>query len=330
MAPPQPLVSTPPISGAIDGMSSARNPASYNPAAPLVPPALPPQTPPQPLPPVINPLTGAQPLPQPPAFVAPATPSSTPPQGAADAGKPKPPDKKKLASTQNSMLVSEIRDGLVIMRDGSLRAVVMCQSINFDLMSPQEREGVELSYQGFLNSLYFPVQIFIRSQRVNLKTYMDKLQQIHNSQENILLGLLMEDYIAYVQYLVESANIMDKQFYVVIPYYPPLMSTSGLAINIRKLTTIVKPAKKTVVINETDFNKYKSELTQQVQVVLGGLQQIGIQSVPLNTQELIELYYNVYNPQTAGSEHLTNVADLETPVVSKGQGQAPTVLTGGA
>ena len=169
---------------------------------------------------------------------------------------------KKGVTTQNSLLISEIRDGMVIMRDGSLRAVVMCQSINFDLMSPAEREAVEYAYQGFLNSLYFSVQIFIRSQRVNLDGYLEKLQQIHANQDNILLGLLMEDYIAYMRYLIDVANIMDKQFYVVVPYYPPLTSHQGLATGARKLSTLLKPHQnETIIINEVDFNKYKSELT---------------------------------------------------------------------
>jgi type IV secretory pathway VirB4 component len=236
----------------------------------------------------------------------------------------KPPKKsKEAASTQNTLLISEIRDGMVIMRDGSLRAVVMCQSINFDLMSPAEREAVEYAYQGFLNSLYFPVQVYIRSKRVNLDTYIEKLEKLHTSQDNILLGLLMEDYIAYIKYLVEAANIMDKQFYVVIPYYPSLLSQGGISTNVHKITTLVKPTQNTVVINEGDFNKYKAELTEQVLVVINGLQQMGVQAVPLNTQELIELYYNVYNPQTAANEHLTDINELEEPIVQKGQGEPP-------
>src|ERR1700740_1509909 len=97
-------------------------------------------------------------------------------------------------STQNALQISEIRDGIVIMNDGSFRAVIMCKSINFDLMSPQEREAVEFSYQGFLNSLYFPIQIFIRSQKVDLRPYLERMDKIRVGQDNMLLGLLMEDY----------------------------------------------------------------------------------------------------------------------------------------
>lgn len=238
-------------------------------------------------------------------------------------------DKKRAETTQNALLISEVRDGLVIMRDGSLRAVVMCQSINFDLMSPEEREAIEFSYQGFINSLFFDIQIFIRSQRVDLNNYIDQLQDIHANQENVLLSLLMEDYITYVRYLVEAANVMDKQFYVVIPYDPPVIGKGQGVGGVKRLFSLLKPGTPTTItINETEFNKNKEELTQRVQTVLGGLNQLGVQAVPLNTQELIELYYSAYNPQTAARQRLSNFEDLETPMITKGQGDAPKVMLG--
>lgn len=287
----------------------------------------------------VAPLDGIQPAPpagpalvQPPAAPNPAPP--VPPVSPQLTAKPSQPvhskkqAKKQALSTQDAIQISEIRDGLVIMRDGSMRAVVMCQSINFDLMSPQERSAVEYSYQGFLNSLGFTIQIFIRSQRVDLNNYIDKLKQIHSNQENILLGLLMEDYIAYVRYLIEAANVMDKQFYVIVPYYPPLISQEGIQSGVRKFSMLFKNKTGPITINEADYTRYKSELTQRVQTILSGMSQMGVQAVPLNTQELIELYYSAYNPQTASRERLTNMEDLETPVVTKGTGQASQVLHG--
>lgn len=276
----------------------------------------------------------------------PQQPQSGAPQGAPGAvpktnptGKPLAPPPKKNPTTkppksknkqdntsQKSLLISEIRDGMVVMKDGSMRAVVMCQSINFDLMNPQEREGVEFAYQGFLNSLYFPVQVFIRSQHIDLDDYLEKLNGIRQNQDNILLGLLMEDYINYVRYLVEAANIMDKQFYIVIPFYPTLATKEGVTTGAQKFSEIFKPKDEGVVtINETDFRKYKQELTQRVRVVSNGLNQMGVKSIPLNTQELIELYYNVYNPVTAKQQPLGNVDELESPIIAKGEGQAPQV-----
>ena len=120
-------------------------------------------------------------------------------------------------STQNTLLINEIRDGVVIMNDGSFRSVVMLKSINFDLMSPGEREGVEYGYQGFLNSLYFPIQIFVRSQKIDIGPYIEKLDKIRSEHDNMLLAMLMDDYINFMADLSGQTNIMDKRFS--LPYH---------------------------------------------------------------------------------------------------------------
>lgn len=239
---------------------------------------------------------------------------------------PPPQVKSNPNSTQNTLQIAEIRDGIVIMNDGSFRSVVMVKSINFDLMSPQEQEAVEYSYQGFLNSLYFPIQIFIRSQKVDLRPYIEKLDKIRTEHDNMLLALLMEDYITYIDNLSLQTNIMDKRFYVVIPFFP--VADVQKAITQSKnffsgLKGLFKPSEQHVVINEQDLLKAKDELRNRVQAVLAGLQQCGIQGLPLDTQELIELYYDTYNPDTATRQQLKNFEDLAAPVVEKGQGQAP-------
>ena len=232
-------------------------------------------------------------------------------------------------STQNALQISEIRDGIVIMNDGSFRAVVMCKSINFDLMSPQEREAVEFSYQGFLNSLYFPVQIFIRSQKVDLRPYLERMDKIRTEQDNMLLGLLMEDYIAFLADIAQQTNIMDKKFYLVIKY-------PDAEVDVRKalkqgtsfftgLAGLLSPGKTPhVTINDSTLEKAKTELRNRVQAVMQGLAQCGIQSLPLDTEELIELYYDAYNPDTATRQQIKDFKDLTAPVITKGEGQAPT------
>src|SRR5690606_18211559 len=169
-------------------------------------------------------------------------PAAQPPAGA----NTQPAPAKKAGdpnTTQNSLLISEIREGMLVMNDGSFRAVVACKSINFDLMSEREREGVEYSYQNFLNSLYFPVQIFIRSQRVDIGPYIERLDKIRRSQDNMLLGVLMDDYIDFIAALAEETNIMDKQFYVVVPYF--VSGDVNAAVNNSKnlLTNLVAPQK---------------------------------------------------------------------------------------
>ena len=231
-------------------------------------------------------------------------------------------------STQNALLISEIRDGIVILSDGTFRAVVMCKSINFDLMSPQEREAVEFSYQGFLNSLYFPVQIFIRSQKVDLRPYLDKLDKIRTEQDNMLLGLLMEDYIIFLADIAQQTNIMDKKFYVVIQYPDPdediksaLKQSKGFFGGMGEL---LKPNKlPQITIDEASLEKAKTELRNRVQAVMQGLQQCGVQSLPLDTQELIELYYDAYNPDTATRQQLKNFDGMEAAVITRGDGNAP-------
>ncbi|MCW1908084.1 MAG: hypothetical protein KIH63_001945 [Candidatus Saccharibacteria bacterium] len=229
-------------------------------------------------------------------------------------------------STQNALQIAEIRDGIVIMNDGSFRSVIMAKSINFDLMSPQEREAVEYSYQGFLNSLYFPIQIFIHSQKVDLRPYIQKLDKIRSEHDNMLLALLMEDYIGFMDELSMQTNIMDKKFYIVIPYFaqPDIQKALTASKNLFSgIGGLIKPKQEQhVVINEVDLEKAKTELRNRVQSVLAGLLQCGVQGLPLDTQELIELYYDVYNPDTATRQQLKNFNDLNAPVITKGDGMA--------
>ncbi len=250
-----------------------------------------------------NPVTSVNPT-QPPANVAQSNPNST----------------------QNALQIAEIRDGIVIMNDGSFRSVVMAQSINFDLMSRAEQEAVEYSYQGFLNSLYFPVQIFIRSRRVDLRPYIEKLDKIQTEHDNMLLAMLMDDYINYIDALSQQTNIMDKSFYIVIPYFPRPEIQRAITNSVNFFTGLANLFSKKehhVVITENDLESAKTELRNRIQAVMSGLLQSNIRALPLDTQELIELYYDTYNPDTATRQQLKNFNDLTADVVQKGPGTAP-------
>jgi type IV secretory pathway VirB4 component len=229
-------------------------------------------------------------------------------------------------STQNTLQIAEIRDGIVIMNDGSFRSVIMVKSVNFDLMSPQEQEALEYSYQGFLNSLYFPVQIFLRSSKVDLRPYIEKLDKIRSEHDNMLLAYLMEDYINYIAGLSEQTNIMDKMFYVVVPFFPHTDIQKALTQSknfFSGLGQIFNSKEQHVTINEADLEAAKTELRNRVQAVLGGLMQCGVQGLPLDTEELIELYYDTYNPDTATRQQLKNFGDMTADIVTKGEGAAP-------
>jgi len=230
--------------------------------------------------------------------------------------------KPNKTSTQNALEIAEIRDGIVIMNDGSFRAVLMCQSINFDLMSPNERDAVEFSYQGFLNSLYFPIQVFVRSQKIDMRPYIDKLDKIRTEHDNMLLALLMEDYINYMEVITQQTNIMDKKFYVIIQFEPELDAKKALQSSKGFIQTVFGKKDEHVVINEADLERAKTELKNRIQAVMNGLQQCQVKSVPLDTQELIELYYDAYNPDTATRQKLKNFNDLNALVITKGQGDA--------
>lgn len=225
-------------------------------------------------------------------------------------------------------MISEIRDGIVVLRDGSLRAVIMASAINFDLMSAAERDASEYAYQNFLNSLHFSVQIQIKSQRIDLDGYLAKLGQLRTEQDNQLLAQLMDDYVSNIKALIEQVNIMDKQFYVVVPYFPPAMANLKSKNIATGLSGLFKKELITTV-SETDFNTFRQELAQRVELVSGGLSQMGVRNIPLNTQELIDLYYAAYNPDVAQNQNLIDAAQLQTPAVTAGEGDAPTRLAQG-
>lgn len=243
----------------------------------------------------------------------------------------KSPENKKQSgpiSTQNTLLFSEMRENMIIMSDGSFRAVIECESINFDLMSSREREGIEFSYQNFINSLYFPIQILVRSRRVDIGPYLDRLADIRRNQDNMLLNVLMDDYMDFIDVLAQEANIMDKSFYVVVPYYPAgdtnafKQQTKGLFSSFfsgKKEATVTK-------IDQVTYTKARDEIKNRIDSVMSGLFQIGVKSWQLNTRQLGELFYTSYNPDTSSRESLSGIdpSELTTTYVTKGTGQAPT------
>lgn len=257
----------------------------------------------------------------------PAFPQASPqvePQAATNPQDAKKPVAKNPNSTQSTLQLSEIRDSMVIMLDGSFRAVIACKSINFDLMSDREREGIEYSYQNFLNSLNFPVQILVRSQRVDIGPYIDKLVDIRRTQDNMLLGVLMDDYINFIDILSQEANIMEKSFYIVVPYFP-----AGDAANLVEQgkgffgKLFARPQNTVTRIDAAAYQKARDEIKNRVDSVTAGLFQIGVQSVQLDTKSLGELYYNYYNPDTALRQPLGDFDKLSTTFVKKAPGNPP-------
>lgn len=284
-----------------------------------------------------QPMQAAQPMQQPTVLQQPtqqmpqnpfAQPNPQPNQNMANLGAtainakqaaPVSPNAEAPTSTQSTLLISEIRDNMVIMKDGSFRAVVACKSINFDLMSDTEREGVEYSYQNFLNSLKFDIQILVRSQRVDIAPYINKLANIRRDTDNMLLGILMDDYINFIDILAQEANIMDKSFFIVVPYHSSLTAEKFFDQTKNFFKAFKKDKGQSVTrIDRATYEKATSELNNRVDSIISGLFQIGVQSVRLNTKELGELYYNFNNPDTAVNEPLVDFANVATMYVKGG------------
>ncbi len=197
-----------------------------------------------------------------------------------------------VSSMQEQLNVSEIKDGVVVVKDGSLRAVLAVSSINFDLKSSTEQEAIIFAYQRFLNSLDFPIQIVISTRKFDIKPYLEMLERKKDTERNNLLRNQIDDYVHFITELVNVSNIMSKLFYITIPFYAVEAKRTGF---MDKVMTKIRPRK--VVYQEREkFETYKNQLFQRVEEVEESLSGSGVRVAPLDTQELIEMYYNCYNP----------------------------------
>lgn len=211
------------------------------------------------------------------------------------------------ASTQQYLDILEIRDDVVILKDGSLRAVLLVSSINFDLKSEEEQIALIQSYTQFLNALDFPLQIVIQSRTFNIDDYLERLKTIERQQTNDLLRMQTSEYRQYIAELVELADLMSKRFYVVVPYTTLERKRKGYFSGFKALFS----AATTIRLKNEDFQKNKVELFKRVDLVIEGLGGIGgLKSVVLDTQGLIELFYTTYNPQTSDQQPLAQMKEI--------------------
>lgn len=214
--------------------------------------------------------------------------------------------KSNIPSTQQYLDIAEIRDGVVVMRDGSMRAVLLVSSINFALKSEEEQEATIQSYVSFLNYLDHPLQIVVQSRKLNIERYLNDLAEREKKQQNELLRMQTADYRQFVKELVELGEIMSKKFYVVVPYSPGADKTKSF---LERLTAVFSPLS-SMHLKEKKFRELKQDLDKRIETVLSGLTNMGLAAVVLDTQALIELYYNSYNPEVAEQEKLTDVGEL--------------------
>lgn len=210
-------------------------------------------------------------------------------------------------SAQEFVDISEIRDNVVILKNGALRAVLMVSSINFELKSSDEQEAIVASYQNFLNSLDFPVQIIVSSRRLDIEPYLDLLDQREKTQGNELLRFQIADYRNFVKNLVGATNIMTKSFYIVVPF----SFTEGKKETFLDKIKVALNPKQAIIEKKMEFENYKNQLWQRVEHISAGLAGSGIRMAPLGTQELIELFYNSYNPTVVEPAERIDTEKLE-------------------
>lgn len=198
-------------------------------------------------------------------------------------------------ATQDFVPISEIKDGVIILKDESLRSIVMVSSLNFALKSEEEKNAIISQFQNFLNSLDFSVQIFIQSRRLDVRPYLALIEQRYKEQVNELMRIQIQEYIGFIKNFTETTNIMTKNFFIVIPYTPAFLQTNKPTRDLLNFgrTTAQKETQKT---DEALFEENRTQLEQRVAVVEQGLVRCGIRSVLLGTEEVIELFYKIFNP----------------------------------
>lgn len=195
--------------------------------------------------------------------------------------------------SQKFLAIESIKDGAIILRDGGIRVILMCSSLNFALKSSDEQDAIIYQYQDFLNSLDFSLQFVIHSRRLNIEPYLETLKERQKEENNELLKIQINEYVDFVKAFVSTTNVMAKTFYVIIPFNQNVMESSGAGAGLRSL---FGGGSKKNATAESTMEELKNQLWQRVDVIIAGLQHIGIRSAPLNTEELVELFYGLYNP----------------------------------
>lgn len=209
-------------------------------------------------------------------------------------------------STQKYLHIAEIRDDTIVMKDGSLRAVLLVSSINFALKSEDEQNAIISAYVGFLNSLDSPIQILIQSRQLDLEAYINYLKESEIKQTNDLLKMQMAEYRGYITELVQMNDIMTKRFYVVVPFEPFNTKTRGFW---QRAGDVLSPTG-AVSLNEKYFRQRQKSLYVIIDRVMSGLSSMGLRAQILDTQSLIEVFYNTYNPTVAKNEKMQDINKL--------------------
>ena len=223
------------------------------------------------------------------------------------ADKRKKTKKPKAPASQTHLSISEIKEGVVILKDGTLRVVLMTSSINFALKSEEEQTALISAYVTFLNSIDFPMQIVVQSRKMQIQNYIDQLTAQENEQTNDLLKMQTADYKAFIQEYVELGEIMTKKFYIIVTYDPISNRKKSFFSRFKE---VLKPVI-SVKLKEELFERRKRDLDLRVANVASGLKSMGLNVIQMDTQALIELYYSTYNPDISFSEPVGDLSKIQ-------------------
>lgn len=205
-----------------------------------------------------------------------------------------PQEKVKAQATQEFVPIKEVRDGIVVLKDGSLRALLMASSINLALKSSDEQAAIIAQFQNFLNSLEFTAQFFVESRQLDIRPYIGLLEDRYTVELDDLMKIQIREYIAFIKDFTERANIMTKNFFIVVPYDPALIDRGGAG---NAIGNLIPNAKQTsAALTNEQFEQYRTQLEQRMSVVEQGLVRTGVRVVKLGTEEVIELFYKLFNP----------------------------------
>ncbi|MCF7905825.1 hypothetical protein K9L63_01385 [Candidatus Gracilibacteria bacterium] len=215
----------------------------------------------------------------------------------------------KLLSTQRYLQFAGVREDTLILKNGGLRAVLEVSSINFNLKSEEEQNAIIAGYQQLLNALDFPLQILVRSRKLDIDQYLGDLRRKMKKLENQLLKNQMAEYIEYIQKLVEYTDIMEKRFFVVVPINPPRAEKKSL---ISKFFSYINPDDTVLEIlqRRKEFRHLKKLLEERVEVVQTAIENCSLSAQKLSTEKIIELFYQVYNPQMARTQKLKDLSNF--------------------
>lgn len=203
-------------------------------------------------------------------------------------------------ATQDFVPIKEVRDGIIILKDGSMRSILMVSSLNFALKSPDEQDAIIYQFQNFLNSLDFSVQIVIQSKELDIRPYIALLEERQKNELNELLKMQIKEYVQFIKTFVEQSNIMTKTFFAVIPYSPSLISRGGASAFSK-----MGGKSKTEQLNKTQeenrlFEESRTQLEQRTSIAQQGLTRCGLTTIQLGTDEMVELLYKTFNPGDMG------------------------------